>query len=757
MFWKGLILIPVAGAALALVGKPQVQQHAGADFAPGQLAAVGRDGKVGALCPLEKTVVNANVSAFAARVSVNQVFHNPTDQTIEAVYTFPLPDNAAVDHMKMVIGDRVIEGTIKEREQARRIYNAAMANGQAAALLDQERPNIFTQSVANITPGATVNIEIDYVQTLKFQDGTFEFNFPMVVGPRFLGNAPDPGKISPPITPPGTRTGTNIELNVDLDAGAPIQDVKSVLHEIETQRVDDHRYHISLAKRDEIPNRDFILRYQVATDQVTDAFVTHMDGTGKGGFFAMAILPPKAPTEQDIAPKEVYFVMDQSGSQSGFPIAKSKELTLKLIKTLRPNDTFNVFGFNNTVRSLWPESRSVTPTNLAEASEFVKSMDAAGGTQLLEGLKAALGGKKDPGRLRIVVFNTDGFVGDEKAILDTMQKNREAARVFTFGIGGSVNRYLIDSLSAEGRGAAEYVTLPEQAEPAVARFIQRTRTPVLTDVSMETDGIQVEGVQPAYLPDAFDQSPIYLFGRYSQPSSGRITLRGMHGGRPWSKTIDVELPMRGNSPAIESLWARQQVDDLTRQNYLGQFDGKGKDLGAATTDVALEFGIMSPYTSFVAVEERVINVGGRQRHARVPVEMADGVSYGGVEDRQKQSLAAPAMAGTFNAGVAMGGGGGARSVARQSGVIRRIYPTGRVSNEPASKIAKPLQNAKGTVEVQVWLSGVGPEVMTALKTVGLKVELEDQKLKIVFGTIDAAKLKALSELEAVDRIEPLEG
>jgi Ca-activated chloride channel family protein len=752
--------------------KAQVRQGT-TEPEPGQLTIIQKDGKVGDLCPLERTSVVANVSGFGARVGVTQTFHNPAKQTIEAVYTFPLPENAAVDHMTMRIGDRVVEGVIKQREQARRIYEAAKAQGQATALLDQERPNIFTQSVANITPGAQVRIEIQYVQTLKFQNGTYEFNFPMVVGPRFLGNAKDPGKITPPITPKGTRTGANIDLTVNVNAGAPVQSLSSVLHKIDTQRIDPSRYTVRLANQDEIPNRDFILRYQVSTDKVTDVFISHMD-PDKGGFFALGLLPPKAPQEQDITAKEMIFVMDQSGSQSGFPIEKSKELTLKLIKTLRPDDTFNVFGFNNTVRSLWPSARPNTPANIKAAEEFVRGMQANGGTQLLQGLEAALRDQRDPKRLRIVVFNTDGFVGDENQILDRIQRSRDKARIFTFGIGNGVNRSLIDAMSSEGRGAAEYVTLAEEADGAVAKFIQRTRTPVLTDVSIKVDGAVVTDVEPSYVPDVFDQSPVYVFGRYQNPGPIKITVTGMHGGKPWSKTISASLPPLAKNPSIMSLWARDRVDSLTRQNYVSSFSPEGKDLEGAITDMALDFGIMTQYTSFVAVESRVVNIGGKQRTIRVPVEMADGVSYEGAADQEGRPIglgrgsysagvqivaASPALSGGGGIG---GGGGGLYRGNPGSKIMRRIpIIAGRTSytssDTPKEKIAKKLRSATGKVEVQIWLSALDDKILKALTDQGLKVEAKDEKLRIVFATVDASKLKAIPEIAEVQRIEPLEG
>jgi len=780
MFWRALILVPTMGT-LAVFGLHQshnyaspkagikfqtISHHPADDAAPGQLTMLKKDGTSGQLCPLQRTSVVANVAGFGARVAVTQVFHNPSQETIEAVYTFPLPNNAAVDHMRMKIGDRVIEGIIKPTEEARRIYEVAKNQGQTAALLDQERPNIFTQSVANITPGAEVDIEIDYIQTLKFQDGTYEFNYPMVVGPRFLGNAVDPDKIAPPITPKGTRTGTNIDLTVNLDAGAPVQALHSVLHEINTNKIDDQHYQITLAKEDEIPNRDFILKYQVSSDKVTDAFVSHMD-TEKGGFFALALLPPKAVTQEDITPREFIFVMDQSGSQSGFPIEKSKELTLKLIDTLRPIDTFNVIGFNNTVQKLWPQPRPNTEENIAAAKRFVSAMDATGGTQLREGLIASLQNQNTSGRLRIIVFNTDGYVGDESLILDTLQKTRQNARVFTFGIGNSVNRYLIDAMSAEGRGAAEYVTLADQADGAVQRFIKRTRTPVLTDVSVSVDGTPVKQLEPSYLPDVFDQSPVYLFGRYDMPGPATITITGKHGAQPWSRTVHVNLAATSGHPQIMSLWARDRVDSLTRENFAGQFNGEGKDLKAAITDLCLQFSLMSQFTSFVAVEDRIVNVGGKQRSVRVPVEMADGVSYEMGVDHRPSGLGRGMYAGRGGGGGGMGGGVMAQKT--MNGAVAGFAPPGVqvVSADaesdglvgtvpsPDTKIAEKLRKAQGKVEVQVWLQTWTPDLLKKLVDAGLSIDEKDQKLRIVFGTCDAKKLLEIAKIMDVQRIEPL--
>lgn len=761
-------MLTLAIATLLVLGTPKpLPAQATTQPYPGQLQGIDRDGRPGVVCPLKGTQVRADIAGFGARVVVVQKFSNPTQKPIEAVYTFPLPSDASVDRMRIKIDDRIVEGVIRRKEEARRIYEAAKNRGQVAGLLDQERPNIFTQSVANIMPGAEIEIEISYVQLLKYEDGQFEFMFPMVVGPRFLpASTPDPTKISPPIVPPGTRSGANIELEVKVDAGAPIREVVSVLHATSTRKDGPNKTVVSLSRKDEIPNRDFILRYRTAGEGVTSAFLTHADAQ-KGGFFTLVLMPPRKPRSQDIAPKEVIFVMDQSGSQRGFPIEKSKELTLKLIRTLNPDDTFNVMGFSNGVNLLWRTPRRANEDTVGEAERFVRQMEANGGTQLLPAVQAALNPKADPDRLRLVVFNTDGFVGNEYEILQEIKNHRGPSRMFTFGIGNSTNRFLIEAMSAEGRGDSETVTLAEDADKAVDRFVQRTRSPILTDVGVRFEGVQVDQVLPQAIPDVFSEKPIVVKGRYTRSGKGRVVLTGRYGGEAWSKTFDVDLPSTDrDGSAIATLWAREKVDALTREHWVDQQRGQGAEIEPAIVDLALEFGIVTQFTSFVAVEQRVVNIGGKQHTVRVPVEMADGVSYEGIFGKP----AAPASAGVAlkSSSLARGsvgglGGGGAAGAASgakppteaEDKAMREATAKERRALHFQTKVAKALREAKGVQTVQVWLADVEPETLAELAKHGLKVEVTDKGLKVVFGTIDAKALEALAQLSTVQRIERL--
>ena len=743
------------------------QQDAGQ--APGQLRGVQeREGQAAIVMPLKHTKVSADVAGIAARVTVVQTFTNPSPEPIEAVYTFPLPADAAVDRMRIKVGDRIIEGEIKKAEEARAIYDAAKAAGQTAALLDQERPNVFTQSIANITPGAQIEVEISYVELLKYENGEFEFSFPMVVGPRNTMNATDPDKISPPITPKGTRTGHDVSLWVSVNAGQSLQSIGSELHAINVTKHGAGRYDVTLANKAEIPNRDFILRWQPAGAGVTEGLIAH------NGTFCLTIVPPRGEADLFATPREVVFVMDQSGSQSGFPLEKSKELTLAMIEKLRPDDRFNVVTFTTSVSQLWPEAVPNTPERVREAKQFIEGLTARGGTNFLPPLQATMGTQPRDGRMRLIVFNTDGYVGDDFDILQMVQANRLNARLFTFGIGNSVNRFLIDGMSSEGRGASEVVTLAADVERAIARFLKRTQTPVLTDVQIETQGGGIHDVTPSVVPDLFSDGPLVVLGRYQDAGPAMITVKGMLGGKPWTRTINVTLPDEDTgSDGITKMWARKRLDDMVREDWFvaskSVRDGKQvtRD-NERFVQFALDNGIMSQWTSFVAVEKRVVNIGGKMRTVRVPVEMADGVSYEGISGDQGRlsylkapSGATRAVGGGFGGGGGGFGGGGAaiNPPAIKAGEAKDDLGVLRMQRDanPELKLHKALRDKKtGKVEVQILVRDWPEDWKAKLEAAGFKVEGSEKDLKVVFGVLDMAKAMDLVKLEFVDEVRLIE-
>ncbi|HEV8593796.1 MAG TPA: VIT and VWA domain-containing protein, partial [Pyrinomonadaceae bacterium] len=427
------------------------------DPTQGTLLAVGKKGVKLGLCPLKTTKVTSDISGFLARVNVRQEFENSFTEPVEAVYTFPLSQNSAVDNMTMTIGTRTIRSKIMKRDEARRAYETAKDEGKTASLLDQERPNIFTQAVANIMPGESVIIEISYVETLKYEDGSYEFVFPMVVGPRYIpAGVKDASNITPPLAV--ERSGHDISIEVNLNAGVPVEEIRSSSHQIDQVNLSPNAAKVSLKNEKTIPNKDFILRYDVTGKKIEDAVLAHRDA--RGGFFTLILQPPDKFTSEDITPKEIVFVLDTSGSMSGFPIEKAKEAMKMSLDGLYPNDTFNLITFAGDTYVLFDKPVPATQANLEKAQAFLADRSGGGGTEMMKAIKVALDPSDSQTHLRIVCFMTDAFVGNDNEIVAEIQKHPNA-RVFSFGIGSSVNRFLLDKMAEAGRGEVEYVTLTD--------------------------------------------------------------------------------------------------------------------------------------------------------------------------------------------------------------------------------------------------------------------------------------------------------
>src|ERR1700682_5657020 len=592
-FLKFLLLIAASVAAMSGVSALRSSGElvaAQAGVTPGALRVVDPNGKPKALCPLKHTDVKAQISGFLSRVVVTQEFENPFKEKIEAVYTFPLPQNAAVDDMTMTVGDRTVRGKILRREEAHAVYEAAKTNGQTASLLNQERPNIFTQSVANILPGEQIKITISYVETLKYEAGAYEFVFPMVVGPRYvpgaatgrLGNGfapdtdrvPDASHITPQPVTEGMRVGHDISLDVTLDAGVPIDLISSKTHDVNVERPDDRRAVVRLKDQATIPNKDFVLRYDVAGKKIEDALLTH--STDKGGFFTLILHPPDRVTVEDVTPKELVFVLDTSGSMSGFPIEKAKETMKLALDNLYPSDTFNLITFSGDEHILFPAPVPATKENLEKAQKFLESREGSGGTEMMKAIKASMDPSDAQDHVRIVCFMTDGYVGNDLEIIGEIQKHPNA-RVFAFGIGSSVNRFLLDKVAEYGRGEVEYVALNDDGSAAARRFHERVRSPLLTDISIEWNGLPVADVYPQRIPDLFSAKPVILTGRYTGNGRGTIRLKGKVSGRDFVRDIPVDFSSAQQHDVLATLWARTRIDDLMSQDFKGAQQGNMKD------------------------------------------------------------------------------------------------------------------------------------------------------------------------------------
>ena len=678
------------------------------DIDPGELTVLRIDGKTPdepLELPLRHTDVRISVTGFVARATVTQHYSNPFEAPIEAVYVFPLPDQAAVDGMTMQIGEKVIRGEIKRRDEAREIYEQAKAQGKRTGLLEQERPNIFTQSVGNIMPGDDIRVEITYVDILDFRDeGSYELVFPMVVGPRYIPGSPtdkgaggkpgggwapdtdqvpDASRITPPVLEPGQRSGHDISLEVALDAAVKIHGVHSVSHAVDITEVSESERRVRLHPSDTIPNKDFVLRYQVAGKAPAMAFITHHTQE-HGGYFTFIALPPRQVSADDTVARDLIFILDTSGSMSGFPMDKSKQAMEKLIDGMRPSDRFNVVRFAGDTGTLWPEPRPKTAENVRAAKQFVAALRASGGTEMRQGITEALAQPSDPQRLRIAFLLTDGYVGNEEAIFTSIEKERRSARVFALGVGSSVNRYLLDRAATIGRGEVFYVRQDEDAGAVIERFFQRVDRPSLAHVEIDWNGLEVYDLTPARVPDLWQGQPILVHGRYRTGGEAQVTVRGLLGRQPYTWPIRVALPENEPENALmATVWARAKVKELMLEM------GRGGDRGKLTeqiTELGLEYDILTQWTSFVAVEEKVVNEGGERKTIVQPVELPEGVDYTGVFGEPAEAM-------------------------QPQGYPARMYKGSRAVPAPMSAptYAQPLLEGKGRGVADAWV-GAGAAV-----------------------------------------------
>jgi Ca-activated chloride channel family protein len=583
--------------------------------------------------PLKHTEVLAKIAGNLARVEVTQSFENPFANPLEAIYIFPLPDESAVDNMEIKIGDKIIKGAIKKREEAKQIYEEAKQQGKTAGLLEQERDNVFTQSLANIKPGEQIDVTIRYTDSLKFEGGNYEFFFPMVVGPRYIpGTAidesgdtdqvPDASRINPPFLPPELRSRHDIGVTVEIEAGLPVSNIYSTSHQLKIEHK-GQLVRVKLAGEDTIPNKDLILRYQVSGNKTQTTVLTQADE--RGGHFAVYLIPALEYQLDEIVPKDIVFLMDSSGSQWGDPMKKCQELMRRFINGLNPHDTFTIINFSSTVHHLSPYPLPNTPENRKKAIAYINQLQASGGTEMLSGIKAVLNVPPVAGRLRSIVLLTDGYIGNENQILAEVQRHlKPGNRLYSFGVGSSVNRFLINRIAEIGRGMSRVVRQDEPTKEVAEKFFRQMNNPVLMDIEVEWKGQGNLEIYPAVAPDLFAEQPLVLFGRHPHQISGQLQVTGIAaGGVFYQQIFDLNFETNGN-PAIAQLWGRNRIKDLMNQ----MVSGEKKSLVEAVTETALTYQLLSPYTAFIAVSDDVrVNPNDETISMSVPVEMPEGVNY----------------------------------------------------------------------------------------------------------------------------------
>ncbi len=594
---------------------------------------VRRDGRPEPL-PLKHTEVKAKVSLAVASVSVVQQYHNPYAEKIEVVYTFPLPDDASVRDFVLQIGERRIRGLLREKEEATKIYEEAKRQGYRASLMVQDRPNIFTQSVANIEPGKQIDVAVTYFHSVRVEDGGFELVIPTVVGPRFnppgstggvgavphggapSGQARDVAYLRPEVVP------TNeISIDVDLEAGGRIEELSSPSHALKVERPAPTRATVSLAPADRVPNKDFVLRWRAAGPEIRGAFASHADE--QGSTFLVLLQPPAELSAAQAPPREIVLVIDHSGSMQGEPLDIAKRAAIRALHRLRPKDTFRILWFSDRVRSMSNEPLGADAANVAAGVRAIERIQAEGGTMFAGPVIEALGTPHEEGRLRIVAFFTDGFIGNEAEILGEVSRRLGPSRIFSFGIGSSVNRYLLESMARIGKGASAYVGLDEGTARAVDATFERLEHPAMTDLRVDWGGLQVSDVYPATIPDLLVGRPVVLAGRAAGRGRSTITASGLVAGRRVSIPIEVDLGA-SEHPAIPPIWARRRLADL--QDRLVASDSPAALLEELKA-VSLKYGVLCELTAFVAVDASERTEGSHGTTVTQPVPMPKGVRY----------------------------------------------------------------------------------------------------------------------------------
>ena len=577
--------------------------------------------------PLKDTRVEIAVSGVIADVKVVQTYSNEGSRPINATYVFPASTRAAVYSMRMRIGDQVIAARVKEREAAKQEFDAARKEGKSASLLEQDRPNVFSMSLANIMPRDQIEIELRYTELLVPTNGVYEVVYPTVVGPRYSSQQESsaPGKdrwVKSPYTRQGERPSSTLRISTRISAGLPIQELSCQSHQIVPQWLTPTVAQLTLDDANPFQgNRDFVLRYRLAGEQIASGLILYQ-GEGENFFLYMA-QPPRRVSSDDIPAREYIFVVDVSGSMHGFPLNTAKQLLKDLIGRLRPTDLFNVVLFAGDSSVLSPKSLPANQENVATAIRLLEQQSGGGGTELLAAVRQAMSLPREANVSRSILLVTDGYVSGEQGVFDHVREHLDECNVFSFGIGTSVNRYLIEGVAKAGMGEPFVVTQESEAAAAADRFREYVQSPLLTDIQIRAVGFDAYDVQPARQPDLLAERPLILFGKWRGPVAGSFELRGKTGRGDYAASLDVAgvQPDESNR-ALRYLWARSRIAELSDYGARGVPADRVKEI----TSLGVAYNLLTQYTSFIAVREEVRNTTGPAEGVKQPLPLPLGVS-----------------------------------------------------------------------------------------------------------------------------------
>lgn len=651
MFVTALAIGVVLAGTVLLLALPARAADA-ADLMPmragearqGTLLFRDREGHTFAV-PLLHTDVRIHVSGPLLHARVTQSFRNPEDRWFEGLYVFPLPEDAAVSAVRMKIGERVVEAEVQERSRAQATYVQARESGRRAALVEQERPNIFTTSVANIGPREEITVELEYRQQLDYRleggVGRFRLRFPMVVGPRYIPGAPavdeelgtvvagapvpDAARISPPVAVPGERLLNPVSLRINLDAGLPIDRIESPYHAVQILRVGETRRQVLLSEGNTPANRDFELTWTLQPGREPGATLFFEPGPGGTTHALLMLVPPAPLTGTELLSREVVFVIDTSGSMEGESIVQAREALGLALGRLQPGDRFNIVAFNSTATALFPAAEPASPGNLGFARRWVAGLRANGGTEMAAALKLALPGDDGDTRVRQVVFLTDGAVGNEAELFALIERRLGRSRLFTVGIGSAPNSFFMRKAAQFGRGSFTYIGQVSEVKDKMGALFARLESPVVRDVRVDWPAGSQPDAWPARVPDLYLGEPIVIAARLAS-GDGEIRIRGDAGGEAWEQRVALADAHLGSG--VGSLWARRRIDALMDRLAGGEDEHL---IRAEVIPLAIDYRLASRYTSFVAVDRTPARpAGDALTSARLPTHLPHGWDYAAV-------------------------------------------------------------------------------------------------------------------------------
>jgi Ca-activated chloride channel family protein len=601
------------------------------------------------------TDVRMDISGLVARVKVRQEFRNEGGDWVEGIYVFPLPDKAAVDRMRLHIGGRFIEGEIREKEQAKKEYEQAKQSGRKASLVQQQRANLFTTSVANVAPGERVVVEIEYLEDLRYEDGRFSIRFPMTLTPRYIpgqalpdkqgnGWSADTDQVADAslITPPQVSRSSNhkISLTADVNAGMPLEIIASRYHPVRVSEKDGH-YTVALSDQKTIMDHDFELVWQPVPSAEPRAMAFAETIDGKPYHLLMVMPPNQADALPAQMPRETIFIVDTSGSMHGVSMSQAKRAVDLAIKALKPGDLFNVIEFDSYTTALYPHSMLASASNVAKALGFVQQLQADGGTEMRPALKLALSTPAQESHLRQIIFITDGSVGYEDQMFSMIEQSLGTARLFTVGIGSAPNSLFMRKAAEAGRGSYTFISALHEVSEKMEALFRKLEHPQVTDINLHWPSGVIVDSYPATVPDLYLGEPVSVkvqaSNAFRRGDEVRITGNSVAGG--WAADLALDAPVQ--SEGVAALWARARIGELMDEERRG---GDAEELRAGILETALTHHLVSKYTSLIAVDKTPVRPAGDPLSSeQVPNLMPYGQSANAIFGFPATATSAPAM------------------------------------------------------------------------------------------------------------------